>query len=86
MAAAAESGWKVRDAAADGRLVPIQNHHIALLFRRFMSFGDDITREYVRAFEARDIPHLLVGSKSFHAREEIETMRARSGRHRVAGR
>jgi ATP-dependent exoDNAse (exonuclease V) beta subunit len=71
-----ESGWKVRDAADGGRLVPLQNQHIALLFRRFMSFGEDITRAYVRAFEARDIPHLLVGSKSFHAREEIETMRA----------
>ncbi len=72
-----ESGWKVRESGDDGaRLVPIQNQHIALLFRRFMSHGKDMTRDYVRAFEARDIPHLLVGSKSFHAREEIETMRA----------
>ena len=71
-----ESGWQVRDTSSDGQLVPLQNQHIALLFRRFMSFGTDMTRDYVRAFEARDIPHLLVGSKSFHAREEIETMRA----------
>jgi len=28
------------------------------------------------ALEARDIPHLLVGGKSFHEREEVQTMRA----------
>ena len=47
-----------------------------MLFRRFTNFGQDITRDYVRAFEAREIPHLLVGSKSFHSREEVETLRA----------
>src|SRR6202011_5627085 len=30
----------------------------------------------VRALEARSIPHLLVGSRSFHRREEVETLRA----------
>jgi hypothetical protein len=32
--------------------------------------------EYVRALEARGIEHVLVGSKSFHRREEIGTIRA----------
>ncbi|HUP39617.1 MAG TPA: UvrD-helicase domain-containing protein [Vicinamibacterales bacterium] len=58
------------------RLVPIQARHICLLFRRFVSFGDDMTRPYVRALEARGVPHLLVGGRSFHNRGEIETLRA----------
>ena len=49
---------------------------VAILFRRFVSFGDDVTRRYVDAIEARGIPHLLVGGKSFHGREEVETIRA----------
>jgi ATP-dependent helicase/nuclease subunit A len=35
-----------------------------------------VTRPYVDALEARGVPHLLVGGKSFHGREEVETMRA----------
>ena len=49
---------------------------VAILFRRFVSFGEDITRTYVDALEARGVPHLLVGGKSFHGREEVETIRA----------
>jgi ATP-dependent exoDNAse (exonuclease V) beta subunit len=59
-----ESGWNVR--ARD----------ICILFRRFLSFGEDVTQPYVRALEARGVPHVLVGGKSFHDREEIETIRA----------
>ena len=50
--------------------------HIAVLFRRFVSFGEDVTRTYIDAIEARGIPHLLVGGKAFHDREEVETIRA----------
>jgi len=57
-------------------LVPIQPRHICLLFRRFTSFGEDMTRPYVEALEARGIAHLLVGGRSFHNRAEIETLRA----------
>ncbi len=57
-------------------LEEIQAHHIAILFRRFVSYGTDLTRPYVEALEARGIPHLLVGGRSFHEREEIETLRA----------
>ncbi|HWZ31595.1 MAG TPA: UvrD-helicase domain-containing protein [Bryobacteraceae bacterium] len=49
---------------------------IAVLLRRRTQAGSDLTREYVRGLEARGIPHLLAGSKSFHRREEIETLRA----------
>ena len=35
----------------------------------------DVTRPYVQALEARGLPHLLVGGKSFHEREEVETLR-----------
>jgi len=57
-------------------LVPIQARHICLLFRRFISYQEDMTRPYVDALEARGIPHLLVGGRSFHDRAEIETLRA----------
>jgi len=71
-----ESGWKVRDPEDPERLLPVSERHICLLFRRFTNYGRDVTRDYVKDLEAREIPHLLVGSKSFHSREEIETLRA----------
>lgn len=49
---------------------------VAVLFRRRTQGGSDLTREYARALEARGLPHLLAGSKSFHKREEVETLRA----------
>jgi ATP-dependent helicase/nuclease subunit A len=70
-----DSGWKVRDRST-GAWIAIQPEHICILFRRFTNFGTDLTQEYVRRLEARGIPHLLVGSKSFHRREEIGTLRA----------
>ena len=74
-----ESRWMVTErSAATGRsdLVPVRPRHVCLLFRRFTSFNQDVTRPYVQALEARDIAHLLVGGKSFHDREEVETVRA----------
>jgi ATP-dependent helicase/nuclease subunit A len=41
-----------------------------LLLRDPLTTGD-----YVRAFERRNIPHLLVGSKSLHGREEVGVIR-----------
>src|SRR4051794_289888 len=74
----AKSGWTIQEKQADGseKPVPLQARHIAVLFRRFVSFGEDMTRAYVDAIEARGIPHLLVGGKAFHGREEVETIRA----------
>jgi ATP-dependent helicase/nuclease subunit A len=68
------SGWKVRDRSS-GKWVAIRPDHICILFRRFTNMGVDLTQEYVRCLEARGIAHLLVGSKSFHQREEVGTLR-----------
>jgi ATP-dependent helicase/nuclease subunit A len=68
-----ESRWTV---TTGGAPQPIRPRHIALLFRRQVSYRTDMTRDYLRELEAREIPHLLVGGKSFHRREEVETMRA----------
>ena len=69
-----ESGWQVRDRAT-GTWVGVRPEHVCILFRRFTNFGTDLTQEYVRCLEARGIAHLLVGSKSFHRREEVGTLR-----------
>jgi len=71
----AGSGWKVTERAGD-EPVPVRSKHICILFRRFISFGDDVTAPYVRALEARGVHHVLVGGKTFHDREEVETIRA----------
>jgi ATP-dependent exoDNAse (exonuclease V) beta subunit len=60
----------------DGGRVPVQPRHVCVLFRRFLSRGEDVTRPYVEALEARGVPHLLVGGKTFHGREEVDTLRA----------
>ena len=73
-----ESGWTVTERQPGGEMarVPVGARHVALLFRRFTSFRDDKTRPYVDALEARGLPHLLVGGRSFHDREEVATVRA----------
>ncbi len=70
-----ESGWTVSERERPGERVPIAPRHVCVLFRRFRTFGDDVTRRYVRALEARHLPHVLVGGSAFHAREEIEALR-----------
>lgn len=70
-----KSGWTVTDRERPDERVPIQPRHICLLFKRFAAFGTDTTRGYVRALEARRIPHVLVGGRSFHAREEVLALR-----------
>jgi ATP-dependent helicase/nuclease subunit A len=73
-----DRGWTVAERQADGSELPVRlaPRHIAVLFRRFVSFGEDVTAPYVDAIEARGIPHLLVGGKAFHGREEVEAIRA----------
>jgi len=71
-----ESDWKVEDPDSRGKLVPIRPKHVALLFRRFKSWGDDVSRPYLQALEARGIPHLLAGGRSFYQREEVGTLLA----------
>ncbi len=83
----AESGWRVTERRSPGEEpagdgsgaaagVPVAARHVCVLFRRFESFGADMTRAYVEALEARDLPHLLVGGRTFHDREEVTTIRA----------
>jgi ATP-dependent helicase/nuclease subunit A len=64
--------WTVADGGHRRKIVASD---VCLLFRRFLHFGKDITREYVEAMEARGIPHLLVGGKTFHEREEVDAIR-----------
>lgn len=71
-----ESGWTVEDPVHRGERVPVAPRHIVLLFRRFLSWNRDVTDRYLRALEARGLPHLLVGGRSFYQREEVETVRA----------
>jgi ATP-dependent helicase/nuclease subunit A len=78
-----KSGWTITERENPNQRVPVQARHICLLFRRFDtrvygpggSWMEDVTRPYVQALEARGVPHVLVGGKSFHEREEVETMR-----------
>jgi ATP-dependent exoDNAse (exonuclease V) beta subunit len=70
-----QSGWKVTERSGTAP-VPVTAKHICLLFRRFVSWQTDVTRPYVEALEARGIPHVLVGGRAFHEREEIEAIRA----------
>jgi ATP-dependent exoDNAse (exonuclease V) beta subunit len=67
-----KSGWTIRERGED---VPIEPRHVCLLFKRLQNFGQDVTRPYVKALEARRIPHVLVGGRSYHAREEILAVR-----------
>ena len=67
-----ESGWSVHEGEA---LVPVRSHHVCLLFKRFQDFDGDTTKPYVRALEARAVPHMLVGGRSFHDREEVVAIR-----------
>jgi ATP-dependent helicase/nuclease subunit A len=70
-----ESGWTVTERERDEAAVPLAPRHVCILFRRFRSFGADVTHPYVRALEARHLPHVLVGGTAFHRREEIEAIR-----------
>ena len=69
-----KSGWTVR--GPDQHRIPIEPRHIAILFRRYLSFGRDLTGPYTESLEARRIPQVLVGSRSFFQREEVEAIRA----------
>jgi ATP-dependent helicase/nuclease subunit A len=70
-----DSKWKVTERSGSAP-VDVSAKHICLLFRRFVSWEADVTRPYVEALEARGIPHVLVGGRAFHEREEVEAIRA----------
>ncbi len=67
------SGWSVEE---DGKAVPIQPRHVCILFKRLRRWGGvDVPRPYAQALEARRVPHVLVGGRSFHLREEVMALR-----------
>jgi ATP-dependent exoDNAse (exonuclease V) beta subunit len=70
-----QSGWTVTEREAPEKRVPIEARHVCILFRRLNSFGDDVTRPYIRALEARHLPHVLIKGGSFNEREEVEAIR-----------
>src|SRR6185503_1427086 len=69
------SGWTVTERERPRERVPVAARHVCLLFRRMRSWGNDVTRPYVRALEARQLRHVLVGGSSFHRREEVAALR-----------
>ncbi|HKQ69803.1 MAG TPA: UvrD-helicase domain-containing protein [Polyangiaceae bacterium] len=70
-----KSGFKITEREGPKEGVPVQARHVCLLFKRFQQFGSDVTRPYVRALEVRHLPHVLVGGRSFHQREEVVAIR-----------
>ena len=70
-----DSGWTVTDRTQPDTPRPVTEKDVCILFRRFDKFRTDVTRPYLTALEARGIPHLLVGGRSFHEREEVDTLR-----------
>jgi len=70
-----ESGWTVTTRDQPELRVALEPRHICMLFRRFSTYGRDVTRPYVRALEARHIAHVLVKGGSFNEREEVEALR-----------
>lgn len=71
-----ESGFTVRSSGDPNLRQPIEARHIALLFRRYAQGHQDTTAPYLRALEARSLPHVVVGARSFYDQEEIEILRA----------
>ncbi|MDX1385578.1 MAG: UvrD-helicase domain-containing protein, partial [Thermoanaerobaculia bacterium] len=67
-----ESGWRVGVRGGDAR--PVAASDVCILFRRYLAWGRDVTRAYTRGLEARGVPHVLVGARTFHQREEVETL------------
>jgi ATP-dependent helicase/nuclease subunit A len=66
------SGYVVTEQGVD---VPIEARHVCLLFRRFRGYSGDLTRDYLRALEARRVPHVLSGGRSYYTREEVIAIR-----------
>ncbi len=67
-----KSGWQVTE---EGERVPVEARHVCLLFKRMQSFGNDLSKKYIEALEAREVRHVLVGGRSYHAREEVLALR-----------
>ena len=69
------SGWTIEEPGQSGVVIPIRARHVCILFRNLKSWNEDVTRPYFRALEARRLPHVLVGGRSFYEREEVLAIR-----------
>jgi ATP-dependent exoDNAse (exonuclease V) beta subunit len=73
------SGWTVTERDTPDRRVAIRPRHVCILFRRLNQWRNgrarDVTRDYVRALEARHLEHVMVRGGSFNQREEVEAIR-----------
>ncbi|HJL20002.1 MAG TPA: UvrD-helicase domain-containing protein, partial [Sandaracinaceae bacterium LLY-WYZ-13_1] len=70
-----DSGWTLED-PVDGRERPFDSRDVCLLFRSTRGFGRNLVSPYVQALEARAIPHVMVGGRAFHDREEVLALAA----------
>ncbi len=70
-----ESGWSVTEPGLPHHPVPLRPRHVCILSRRLQSRYEEVMGPYVRGLEARGVPHVLVGGKGFHDREEILALR-----------
>ena len=65
-----DSGWTVGDEKR-----PVRYSDVAFLFTRMATQWNDVVGPYVRALASRDIPHVLLGGRTFYEREEIAALR-----------
>ncbi len=74
-----DSGWTITERDAPEQRKSLRPRNICILFRRLNQWrggrARDVTRDYVRALEARHLEHVLVRGGSFNQREEVETIR-----------
>ncbi|MCB9659518.1 MAG: UvrD-helicase domain-containing protein [Sandaracinaceae bacterium] len=67
------SGFTVTEGGAE---VPVAPRHVCLLFKSLHStYKEDPVRAYVDALERRQVPHVLMGGRTFHDREEVVALR-----------
>ena len=65
-----ESGWTFEDPLTH-EVRGFESRDVCLLFRNTTSYGRNLVAPYVLGLEARAIPHVLVGGRAFHDREEV---------------
>lgn len=70
-----ESGYTVVDQVEGGER-PVESRDVCFLFRSTARFGQNLVAPYVLALEARGVPHVLVGGRAFHDREEVLALAA----------
>jgi ATP-dependent helicase/nuclease subunit A len=68
------SGWRVSERRDPRATRPVEARDVCLLFRSFRSMRTDLTRPYAQALEARGVRPVVVGSRTFFLREEIDAL------------